>query len=73
LTDNLTPHHLLQCARIAYNKDTAEVFGDFTGLDPLNLPRTERPTPVAVPEDAEALRRELRRIIMEEIKAALAA
>jgi acyl-CoA reductase-like NAD-dependent aldehyde dehydrogenase len=73
LTDNLTPHHLLQFARIAYNKDTAEVFGDFTGLDPLNLPRTERPTPVAVPEDAEALRRELRRIIMEEIKAALAA
>ncbi len=73
LSENLTPHHLVQYARIAYNKDAAEAFGDFAGLDPLDLPRSPRAMPTAVPDDAEALRRDLRRIIMEEIKAALAA
>lgn len=37
LSDNLAPHHLLQFARIAYNQDPTEVFGDFAGLDPLHL------------------------------------
>ncbi len=30
--DNLTPHHLRHYARIAYNKDAAEAFGNFNGL-----------------------------------------
>jgi ethanolamine utilization microcompartment shell protein EutL len=41
LGDNLTPHHLLHYARIAYNKEASESFGNFTGLDPLNLPKRE--------------------------------
>jgi acyl-CoA reductase-like NAD-dependent aldehyde dehydrogenase len=34
LSDNLTPQHLIQYSRIAYNKDAGEVFGNFSGLDP---------------------------------------
>ncbi len=73
--DNLTPHHLLHYARIAYNKDAAEAFGNFTGLDPLNLPKRE-PASVTLAVDNSAdseLRKELRRIILEELKAVLAA
>lgn len=77
LTENLTPHHLVQYVRLAYNKEAAEVFGNFEGLDPLNLPRPERSRPVPVPvpaaDDADAVRRELRRIILEELKAIMAA
>lgn len=73
--DNLTPHHLLHFARIAYNKDAAETFGNFSGLDPLNLPKRESPrlSLAADNSDESELRRELRRIIMEELKAVLAA
>ena len=56
-------------------KDAAEVFGNFAGLDPLNLPKRTASIvelPTADPSDAE-LRRELRRIILEEINAVLAA
>jgi len=73
--DNLTPHHLMHYARIAYNKEASEVFGNFRNLDPLNLPRAAQPTlSLAVDNGAEGeLRRELRRIILEELKAVLAA
>jgi acetaldehyde dehydrogenase / alcohol dehydrogenase len=79
--DNLTPHHFLQFARIAYNKDAAEAFGDFRGVDPLNLPRSapavsRQPALAAVEGvglDPNELRRELRKIILEELNAALAA
>lgn len=73
--DNLTPHHLVHYARIAYNKDAAETFGNFAGLDPLNLPkRTSAPVSLAVDNAADTdLRRELRRIILEELKAVMAA
>ena len=76
--DNLTPHHFMQFARIAYNKAAAEVFGKFDGLDPLALPRmTEsiQPQLSAMPGglDADAMRRELRKIILEELNAVLAA
>jgi ribose/xylose/arabinose/galactoside ABC-type transport system permease subunit len=73
--DNLTPHHLLHFARIAYNKDASESFGNFTGLDPLNLPKREaRPMTLAVDNSSDSeLRKELRRIILEELKAVLAA
>lgn len=73
--DNLTPHHLLHYARIAYNKDAAESFGNFTGLDPLHLPKREPAamTLAAGNSPDNELRKELRRIILEELKAVLAA
>jgi acyl-CoA reductase-like NAD-dependent aldehyde dehydrogenase len=77
--DNLTPHHFVHFARIAYNKDASEAFGAFSGLDPLNLPRTvpARTAPaasaVAGAIDPSELRRELRKIILEELNAVLAA
>jgi acyl-CoA reductase-like NAD-dependent aldehyde dehydrogenase len=73
--DNLTPHHLLHYARIAYNKEDGERFGDFADLDPLKLPAPVRPgVALAVDNSTEAdLRRELRRIILEELQAVLAA
>ena len=74
LLEILTPGHLVQFAKIAYPKDSAEKFGDFSGLDPLNLPKPMRTTPIAVTEiDPEDLRRELRKIILEELSAVLAA
>ena len=39
LGENLTPHAFMQYTRIAYNKEAAESFGNFAGLDPLNLPK----------------------------------
>lgn len=73
--ENLTPHHLLHFARIAYNREASETFGNFTGLDPLNLPRQTQPqVSLAVDNSSDSeLRRELRRIILEELKAVLAA
>lgn len=73
--DNLTPHHLLHFARIAYNSDASEVFGNFSNLDPLNLPKREAPAmSLAVDNSTDSeLRKELRRIILEELKAVLAA
>jgi len=75
LSENLTPQHLMQYSRIAYNKDASEAFGRFTGLDPLNLPKAAKPAAslaVSNPETDE-LRRELRKIILEELNAVLAA
>ena len=75
--DNLTPQHFLHFARIAYNKAATEVFGSFEGLDPLALPAKARTTPqlAALPGglDDDAVRRELRKIILEELSAVLAA
>ena len=73
--ENLTPHHLLHYARIAYNKDASETFGNFAGLDPLNLPKRSAPVAsLAVDNSNDSeLRRELRRIILEELKAVMAA
>ncbi len=36
--ENLQPKHLVQWTRLAYNSDPAEVFGDFAGLDPWQVP-----------------------------------
>jgi acyl-CoA reductase-like NAD-dependent aldehyde dehydrogenase len=75
--DNLTPHHLVQMTRIAYNKEAAETFGRFEGLDPLQLPKraaiTAQPTLAVSNPPNDELRRELRRIILEELNAVLAA
>jgi acyl-CoA reductase-like NAD-dependent aldehyde dehydrogenase len=74
LADNLTPHHLVQFTRIAYNKDVAETFGTYAGLDPLSLPRQSAPpVSLAVDNSEQALRAELRKIILEELKAVMAA
>jgi len=73
--DNLMPHHFVQFARLAYNKEVSESFGKFEGLDPLNLPKRE-PAVVSLAVDNSSdsdLRRELRRIILEELNAVLAA
>jgi acetaldehyde dehydrogenase / alcohol dehydrogenase len=74
LAENLTPYSLMQVTRIAYNKDASEVFGNFAGLDPLHLPQ-RKPAPVllAVDNSEQALRAELRKIILEELKSVLAA
>ncbi len=73
--DNLTPHHFVHYARIAYNKEASEAFGRFEGLDPLNLPKAgAKPMSLAVDNTGDSeLRRELRRIILEELQAVLAA
>jgi acetaldehyde dehydrogenase/alcohol dehydrogenase len=38
VAENLHPSHLVQWTRLAYNRDTAESFGDFTGLIPWQAP-----------------------------------
>jgi acetaldehyde dehydrogenase/alcohol dehydrogenase len=71
--DNLTPHHLVQFARIAYNKSASESFGRFEGLDPFTV---QQPLVDTAPAhihgmDEDHLRRELRKIILEELESAL--
>ena len=75
LGDNLTPHHLMHYARIAYNKEASETFGNFQNLDPLNLPKREVPELTLAIDNSgdDDLRRELRRIILEELQAVMAA
>ena len=74
--DNLTPHHLLHYARIAYNKDAGESFGNFARPRPAEPAEGAKPAACrlssTIRTDSE-LRRELRRIILEELKAVLAA
>jgi len=38
VAENLHPSHLVQWTRLAYNRDQAEPFGDFTGLMPWQAP-----------------------------------
>jgi hypothetical protein len=74
LAENLTPHNFMQYTRIAYNKEASEIFGNYAGLDPLNLPKRAAPAvSLAVDNSDQALRAELRKIILEELKAVLAA
>jgi acetaldehyde dehydrogenase/alcohol dehydrogenase len=99
--ENLSPGHLVQWTRLAYNRDPAEPFGDFTGLSPWAAPAGAVPQyPVASNQrerppagadrgttadrgtgaenparsvqngfgpDREALRDEIRRLILEEL------
>lgn len=79
--DNLGPRHLLNFARIAYNKDSTVSMGNFAGLSIGKPPRRARtsdslgqtalshPSLATVPVQLQG---ELRRIIAEEIRAALA-
>lgn len=74
--DNIGPEHLINWTRIAYNTDPAEVFGDFTGLEPWShLDSAARaapagPSPVGI--DATDARDEIRRIVLEELQQLLA-
>jgi acetaldehyde dehydrogenase / alcohol dehydrogenase len=99
--ENLHPGHLVQWTRLAYNRDPAEPFGDFTGLSPWAAPAgavpqypvasNQRERPLAGADrgatadrgtgaehlarsvhngfspDREALRDEIRRLILEEL------
>jgi hypothetical protein len=68
LTENLQPHHLTQWTRLAY--DTGQPFGDFGGLEPWSV--RPDPAPVAAPvrpPDAELTRDDLRRLIVDELRA----
>ena len=69
LGENLEPRHLVNWTRIAYAKDAAEPFGDFTGLEPWNATLTAEP--VAKPEltpDAADAREQIRRVLLEELR-----
>jgi acyl-CoA reductase-like NAD-dependent aldehyde dehydrogenase len=48
VAENLHPSHLVQWTRLAYNRDPAEAFGDFSGLVPWQAPAGPVPAyPVA--------------------------
>jgi acetaldehyde dehydrogenase/alcohol dehydrogenase len=69
LTENLEPRHLTQWTRLAYDKDPAEPFGDFGGLEPWSA-RPE-PAPVAAParhDDGGLSRDDVRRMILDELR-----
>jgi acetaldehyde dehydrogenase/alcohol dehydrogenase len=69
LTGNLQPSDLVQWTRIAYNTDPSEPFGSFEGLEPWSaLPeRVAVPAPAAT-GDGDALRQEIRRVVLEELR-----
>jgi hypothetical protein len=78
--ENVGPQHLVHWTRIAYNKDPAEAMGDFTGLSPRRrsagsaaVPRTAaRPASGrSDPSDIDLMRDEIRRIVLDELRAAL--
>ncbi|HEX6524254.1 MAG TPA: aldehyde dehydrogenase family protein [Streptosporangiaceae bacterium] len=82
VAENLHPRHLVQWTRLAYNRDPAEAFGDFTGIAPWRAPRGPVPPyPVpsnntfertgggSSPQDVSSLREEIRRLVIEELAA----
>ena len=77
LSENLSPRHFVQFATIAYNKDSAEIFGNYEGLKPFKQP--ERATlattkiSTSATSDADELRQMLRKIILEELNAVMVA
>lgn len=80
LAENLGPQHLLQIARIAYGSAVAVPFGNFEGLDPndltsapLHAAQSDALLPATEIRNDNALRVELRQIILEELNALLAA
>ncbi|MBV9445313.1 MAG: aldehyde dehydrogenase family protein [Streptosporangiaceae bacterium] len=83
VAENLHPRHLVQWTRLAYNRDPAEAFGDFTGVEPWQAPRGPVP-PYPVPSntfertgggstrhDVTSLREEIRRLVIEELAVVL--
>jgi acetaldehyde dehydrogenase / alcohol dehydrogenase len=81
---NLHPRHLVQWTRLAYNRDPAEAFGDFTGIVPWRAPAgpvppypvpsdnpLERTDGGSSPHDVSSLREEIRRLVIEELAVVL--
>ena len=67
--ENLEPKHFVNWMRMAYNADAAVPFDDFAGMEPWRLDVVEAaiaPEPVA--PEADPLREEVRRLILEELK-----
>jgi len=69
--DNIGPEHLINWTRIAYNVE--EPFGDFTGLEPWSQPALSGASAAAaataaLEPEAAAMRNEIRRIVLEELK-----
>lgn len=67
--ENLEPKHFVNWMRMAYNADADVPFDDFAGMEPWRLDVVEAaiaPEPVA--PEADPLREEVRRLILEELK-----
>ena len=56
VAENLHPSHLVQCTRLAYNRDPGEPFGDFAGLVPWQAP-AGRSRRTRLPRTSEAMTR----------------
>jgi acetaldehyde dehydrogenase/alcohol dehydrogenase len=68
LTENLQPRDLVQWTRLAYAADPSEPFGDFAGLEPWSAAAARTPAPAPAPRAAPIDRKELRRLILEELR-----
>ncbi len=71
LGQNLEPGDLVNWTKVAYTSDPAVPFGSFEGLDPWSAvpERVPAPLPPSVPvDDSEALREEIRRLLLEELR-----
>jgi acetaldehyde dehydrogenase/alcohol dehydrogenase len=65
LGENLSPANLVNWTRIAYNRDPAEAFGSFDGLEPWNVTADRVPQVTASERPREPLDRELRDHVRE--------
>jgi acyl-CoA reductase-like NAD-dependent aldehyde dehydrogenase len=71
--DNIGPQHLVNWVRIAYDKDAAEKLGDFEAVEPWHstaslapeIHRAEGDQPADV---SAAMREEIRKVILEELR-----
>jgi acetaldehyde dehydrogenase/alcohol dehydrogenase len=75
VAENLKPHHLVNWVRIAFDKDEAVSFPSFEGLsieEDAPASWTDSPTPTPMTPQAMELREEIRQIILEELRAAIA-
>ncbi|MGH6930848.1 MAG: hypothetical protein ACREEE_00285, partial [Dongiaceae bacterium] len=70
--ENIGPRHLVNWVRIAYDKDAAEVMGDFSDLEPWN--ETSGLAPDAMERRSDTadmvaeMREEIRKVILEELR-----
>ncbi len=85
--DNIGPQHLVNWTRIAYSDEASEAFGDFSGLEswtdrprlavgreaPISLGKLQEGAEQAAPPGGEldAIREEIRRIVLDELRTAL--
>jgi acyl-CoA reductase-like NAD-dependent aldehyde dehydrogenase len=84
--ENIGPQHLVNWTRIAYSDEADEPFGDFAGLEadrpplavgreaPMSLGRLQEgasAAPAAAADEIAAMREEIRRIVLEELRSAL--